>query len=67
MSAYRDYIAHASDMDVIRPLPNDERRALWAARYYGGGWHRMSEHERYAAAECAAGGNFDGESTEDMG
>ena len=43
VSAYRDYIAHASDMEVIRPLSNDERLAMWAARYYGGGWHRADK------------------------
>lgn len=32
-------IAHARNLESIRPLTNNERRAQWAARYYLAGLH----------------------------
>lgn len=32
-------IAHAHNLESIRPLSNNERRAQWAARYYRAGLH----------------------------
>lgn len=45
----------------LRQMTNDERKAIWACRYFSAGHHRnpepgsLSRGERYAAAECACG------------
>lgn len=33
-------LIHASAMRTLRPPTNDERRALWAWRFYQAGMHR---------------------------
>lgn len=33
-------IYNTETLETIRPLSNDERRAVWAAAFYGAGWHR---------------------------
>ena len=40
-------LMHASNMEAIRPLSNDQRRANWAARYFALGLHRRPEKPRY--------------------
>lgn len=39
-------IMHARRVDAIRPLSNDERRAMWAARFYAQGHHRTPQKPR---------------------
>lgn len=34
-------LMHADSMESIRPLGNDDRRAVWAGRYYAMGLHRQ--------------------------
>ncbi len=45
-------IAHS-----CRALSNDERRALWAVRYYGGGHHRMTTATRTPPRRATAPDN----------
>lgn len=33
-------ILKTDTLESIRPLSPDERRAIWAAAFYGAGWHR---------------------------
>lgn len=36
------------------PLTNDERRALWAVRFYGAGFHRQSPELQQRMEDAAA-------------
>lgn len=33
-------IIYTDTLEDLRPLSVDERRAVWAAAFYGAGWHR---------------------------
>lgn len=48
-------------LETIRPLTNDERRAVWAAAFYGAGWHRLP------ALPLDTSGQTPGESSQDDG
>jgi hypothetical protein len=41
---------HATERaESVRPLSNDERRAHWAARYFGAGYHLRPSKPRVRA------------------
>lgn len=40
------FVMHARTWAAIRPLSNDERRAMWAARFYAQGHHRTPQKPR---------------------
>lgn len=51
MNAYAHHrntsVMHASaDIEAVRPLSNDERRADWASRYFLHGLHRQPQKPR---------------------
>jgi hypothetical protein len=39
-------IIHARNWSDLKPLSNDDRRALWAARYFSQGHHRTPQKPR---------------------
>lgn len=39
-------VVHARTWSAIRPLSNDERRAMWASRYFAQGHHRSPQKPR---------------------
>lgn len=40
------FVMHARTWAAIRPLSNDERRAMWASRYFAQGHHRTPQKPR---------------------
>lgn len=46
MTGLNTSIMHTRRVDAIRPLSNDERRALWAAKYFAQGHHRQPPKPR---------------------
>jgi hypothetical protein len=47
MNAVRHLITHADERaETYRPLSNNERRAIWAAKFFGAGYHLRQQKPR---------------------
>lgn len=47
-------VMHAVSMEAIRPLSNDDRRAVWATKFYAQGHHRRPNKPRIRVATLPA-------------